>query len=107
MNLKKFQERMKERFANFDKKSGPFFLMTLLSAEVGELALALKDDEKEDIAEELSDVTFALVSIANIYDLDLSSAIEKKYSKGNLNEVIKNWVEPFLENRVKELKKID
>lgn len=105
MNLRKFQDRMKDQFANFDKKSGPFFLMTLLAAEVGELALALKDDERDDIAEELSDVIFALVSIANIYDLNLSSAIEKKYGKSNLDAVIKNWNESYISDRVDELKR--
>jgi NTP pyrophosphatase (non-canonical NTP hydrolase) len=105
MDLGIFQKEMASRFRKFDKKSGPFFLMAVLTGEVGELAESVKDDQRERIAEELADVIFAAVSIANIYDIDLPSALEKKHLNRTIRGVSKNWDEPYLEGRVDELRK--
>ena len=105
MELEKFQREMAERFKDFDKKSGPFFLMTVLAAEVGELADAVKDDERETLKEELADTVFTLVSLANIYDIDLSNALEEKYLKRSAREISKKWREPYLGERVREFEK--
>ncbi|MFQ5800746.1 MAG: MazG nucleotide pyrophosphohydrolase domain-containing protein, partial [Candidatus Hydrothermarchaeales archaeon] len=91
---------MAERFRDFDKKSGPFFLMTVLTAEIGELADAVKNEEKERITEELADVVFAAVSIANIYDIDLSSALGEKYLNRDVSEISAKWAEPYLGKRL-------
>jgi len=56
MDLKEFQEEMAARFAEFDRESGPFFLMTVLTAELGELAEAVKNDDRDGVSEELSDL---------------------------------------------------
>jgi NTP pyrophosphatase (non-canonical NTP hydrolase) len=102
MDLSEFQGVMKERFGDFDRESGPFFLMTVLSSEVGELADAVKNEDVEGVGEELADVLFALVSIANIYDLDIDSILEEKYLMGDVKELTKKWAEPFLGDRVKK-----
>ncbi len=103
MELDNFQKEIAKRYKSFDKKSGPFFLMTVLAAEIGELADALKAERVESVKEELADSVFALVSIANIYDIDMSSAIEEKYLKRDMGEIHKNWTEPYLGKRLDEL----
>ena len=105
MDFKLFQKEMADRFKNFDKKSGPFFLMTVLTAEMGELADAVKKEEKEKIQEELADVVFGAVSIANIYDIDLSMALKEKYLSKDVKEISKKWAEPYLGERLEELRK--
>jgi NTP pyrophosphatase (non-canonical NTP hydrolase) len=94
---------MKNRFANFDKKSGPFFLMTVLSAEVGELAEAVKNEDPSGVTEELADIVFSAVSLANVYDIDLTKALEEKYLNKTSKEISKSWTEPYLGKRVDEL----
>ncbi len=103
MKLEIFQNAMAERFAEFDKKSGPFFLMTVLTAEVGELAEAVKNDDHSGVSEELSDVVFSAVSLANIYGIDLTKALEEKYLNKTSKEISKTWTEPYLGKRVDEL----
>lgn len=105
MNLKMFQREMTDRFKDFDRESGPFFLMTVLTAELGELADAVKKEEKERIQEELADVVFGAVSIANIYDIDLSKALKEKYLTKDVKEISKKWAEPYLGERLEELRK--
>jgi NTP pyrophosphatase (non-canonical NTP hydrolase) len=103
MELEIFQKEMAKRFAAFDRESGPFFLMTVLSAEVGELAEAVKNDDQDGVSEELADLIFTAVSLANIYDIDLSKALEEKYLKRTAKEISKTWEEPYLGKRVDEL----
>lgn len=103
MDLEDFQSKVAEKFKDFDLKSGPFFLMTVLMAEVGELADGIKRDDRENIAEELSDLVFTALSIANIYNIDLSGILEEKYIERGKREISKNWKEPSIEGRQNEL----
>jgi NTP pyrophosphatase (non-canonical NTP hydrolase) len=103
MDLRKFQKTVDEAFGDFDRKSGPFFLMTVLAAEIGEVAEAVKNEEKGVIAMELADSLFTLVSIANVFGIDITKAVEDKYFKGNLKNVSKAWREPYLGKRIEEL----
>lgn len=105
MDLKLFQKEMAHRFKDFDKKSGPFFLMTVLTAELGELADAVKKEEKERIREELADVVFGAVSLANIYGIDLTTVLKEKYLSKDVKEISKKWAEPYLGERLDELRK--
>jgi NTP pyrophosphatase (non-canonical NTP hydrolase) len=99
MELKKFQTDLSEKFRAFDRESGPFFLMTVLLSEIGELTTAVKQDKIESISEELADGIFTLISIANLYDIDVSSALREKYVGKNAQEISKKWAEPYLGNR--------
>jgi NTP pyrophosphatase (non-canonical NTP hydrolase) len=47
--------------------------------EVGELATALAGDDRANLEEEFADVVAWLCTLANITDVDLASAIQKKY----------------------------
>ncbi len=105
MDLEIFQKEMAKRYAEFDKTSGQFFLMTVLTAEVGELAEAVKNEDSSGVSEELADVVFSAVSIANIYGIDLSKALEEKYTSRSAKEISKTWKEPSLGKRVDDLRK--
>ena len=51
--------------------------------EVGELATALTGDDRANLEEEFADVIAWLCTLANISDVDLANALERKYlSKG-------------------------
>lgn len=43
--------------------------MTIITVEVGELVDAVMREQIENIKEELADVSFGIVSIANVYDI--------------------------------------
>ncbi len=53
-----------------------------LMEEVGELAAALRGDDRENLAEEFADVIAWLVTIANVADVDLAAALANKYGHG-------------------------
>ena len=48
-------------------------------SEVGELAEAIRDNQKENIELEMADVFAWLASLANIFSIDLEQAVRKKY----------------------------
>ena len=68
MNLKELQDILKQRYYEVDAKSGPLFLLAVLFEEVGELAEAVRRGEKKDVEEELVDVLFMVLSIANLFN---------------------------------------
>lgn len=65
--------------------------MAMLTEEVGEVARIIarkygeqsfkKDDEEKDLADELADVLFVLICIANQTGVDLTAALEKNLQK--------------------------
>ena len=64
--------------------------MTILTEEVGEVARIMarkygeqsfKDNEKQELADELADVLWVLICIANQTGVDLTEALEKSFGK--------------------------
>ncbi len=65
--------------------------MAMLTEEVGEVARIIarkygeqsfkKEDEEKDLADELADVLFVLICIANQTGVDLTAALEKNLQK--------------------------
>lgn len=53
-----------------------------LMEEVGELASALRGDDRENLAEEFADVIAWLTTIANVAEIDLNAALVAKYGSG-------------------------
>ncbi|MCR9116113.1 MAG: nucleotide pyrophosphohydrolase [bacterium] len=53
-----------------------------LMEEVGELAAALRSDDKEATAAEFADVLAWLTTIANVAEIDLTKAVQAKYGSG-------------------------
>ncbi|MDI3502614.1 MAG: hypothetical protein PWR13_829 [Archaeoglobi archaeon] len=88
-SLKNFQEIFNRRFGEIDRKSGDLFLLAVLIEEVGELAESIR--RGRGIEEELADVLFMIISIANLKGVDLEEALRKKYVEREPSEVMKSW----------------
>lgn len=71
--------------------------LALLTEEVGELARIIsrkygeqsfkKSDENYDLADEMADVLFVLICLANQTGVDLTEAFEKNLNKKNTRDV--------------------
>ncbi|WP_456329993.1 MazG nucleotide pyrophosphohydrolase domain-containing protein [Archaeoglobus sp.] len=81
MELKDFQKIFREKYYEIDSKSGPLFLLAVLFEEVGELAEAVR--KNENVEEELVDVLFMVISLANLFNVDLEKKLVEKYLKGD------------------------
>lgn len=79
MEFKEIQAKVKEKYYRYDVKSGHLFLLAVLFEEVGELAEAVRKGDLKGIQEELIDVMFMVVSIANLFNLDLENRFIEKY----------------------------
>ena len=79
MEIKEFQDRIKKNFFHKDSRRGPEKTYLWLMEEIGELSQAILENDKQNIAEELSDVAAWIFSLANIYGIDLDSAMQDKY----------------------------
>jgi len=88
-SLKDFQEIFKKRFGEIDRKSGELFLLAVLMEEVGELAESLR--RGEGFEDELADVLFMVISIANLKEVDLEETLKRKYIERAPSEVMKSW----------------
>ncbi len=53
-----------------------------LMEEIGELASALRGNDRDNLAEEFADVIAWLATIANVADVDLNAALKAKYGEG-------------------------
>ncbi|MBI2676360.1 MAG: hypothetical protein HYX21_00175 [Candidatus Yanofskybacteria bacterium] len=90
MDLKELQKWVKEDWDKFSKeKPDPHLQLIYLFEELGEVAESIRKlsgnkERKEmeaDLEGEIGDVLIAITTIANHYNVDLSSAIEKTKEK--------------------------
>lgn len=90
MNLKELQKWVKEDWDKFSKvKPDPHLQLVYLFEELGEVAESIRKlsgnkERKEmqvDLEGEIGDVLIAVTTIANHYNVDLSSAVEKTKKK--------------------------
>lgn len=79
MEIKEFQRLMKDLYSENDGKRGMEKTMLWFFEEVGELAEALRKEDKEEIAHEMADVFAWMVSMANMLDIDVEKACLSKY----------------------------
>jgi len=79
MTIKEFQKLISERYEDTDRARGTPKTFLWFIEEVGELATALNGSDRENLREEFADVLAWLCTLANINDVDLSEAMEKKY----------------------------
>lgn len=79
ITIREFQELIRRAYFERDKKRGLFKTWLWLQEEIGELATAIRREDKENIAEEIADVIAWTVSIANLLDIDVEEAVIKKY----------------------------
>ena len=89
MHIRSFQKLMKDLYINSDGKRGVHRTALWLVEEIGELASQLKKNEKdlskkdvkENIEEEMADIYAWVASLANLLDIDLDGAVQRKYPK--------------------------
>jgi NTP pyrophosphatase (non-canonical NTP hydrolase) len=77
MEIREFQDMIREIFYENDRKRGVEATMLWLVEEVGELAESLR--KGKGIGEEMADVFAWLVSLANLLDINLEEEVKKKY----------------------------
>jgi len=76
------QEKIRVMYFEKDAARGVEGTFMWLMEEVGELATALRSDDRENLAEEFADVLAWLATIANVAGVDLSAAVAAKYGHG-------------------------
>ena len=83
VSLRDFQDLIRKMYFDKDAARGIEGTFMWLIEEIGELATALKtQNDPENLAEEFADVLAWLVTIANVAEIDLTAAIDKKYGSG-------------------------
>ena len=90
LTLRQFQSHIRDKYYQTDVARGTPMTWMWFSEEVGELARALarRTDDK-NIEEEFADVLAWLCTLANINNVDLAAAIERKYLSGQAPEGVK------------------
>jgi NTP pyrophosphatase (non-canonical NTP hydrolase) len=80
--LGQFQTLIHDQFGTKDASRGTEGTFMWFMEEVGELAAALREGPREELALEFADVLAWLVTLANIAGIDLDQAVDAKYGKG-------------------------
>ncbi len=83
MDLAELRERIRKKYYEIDRKSGSLFLLAVLFEEVGELAEAVRKGDRKSVEEELADVLFMVLSLANLFDVDIEGILIEKFLKGD------------------------
>ncbi len=84
LTIAAFQKHIADRYAQHDRARGTPGTWLHFSEEIGELARALaRNDDRQNLEEEFADVVAWLCTLANINDVDLAAAIERKYLSGD------------------------
>jgi NTP pyrophosphatase (non-canonical NTP hydrolase) len=74
-----FQQHIRDRYYESDSNRGTPGTFMWFIEEVGELATALHNDDRDNLEEEFADVLAWLTTLANINNVDLTTALHKKY----------------------------
>ena len=87
VSIEDFQQLIREMYFEKDVARGVSGTFVWLMEEIGELASALRSYDNSDaaheaLAAEFADVLAWLVTIANVANVDLSSAVARKYGSG-------------------------
>lgn len=77
-----FQQLIRRMYFEKDQARGVSGTFMWLMEEVGELATALRSDDRQNLAEEFADVLAWLATIANVAGVDLGAAVRQKYGAG-------------------------
>ena len=100
--IKNIQEKIDDWIKNHGGYWPPFAMLSAITEELGELAREINDLEgfkpkkskkkKGSLGEELADLLFSIICVANHYDIDLTSSLERvilKFTKRDANRFIK------------------
>lgn len=82
LSLGDLQRHIRAMYYEKDVARGVDGTFMWLMEEIGELATALRGNDRENLAEEFADVIAWLATIANVADIDLSAALAAKYGSG-------------------------
>jgi len=82
LSLRDFQQLIRKMYMDKDVARGVDGTFMWLMEEVGELASALREGTPEQQAAEFADTLAWLATIANVVDIDLTAAIQRKYGSG-------------------------
>ncbi|MDO4584498.1 MAG: MazG nucleotide pyrophosphohydrolase domain-containing protein [Planctomycetia bacterium] len=82
ITLADFQELIRKMYYEKDAARGAEATFLWLMEEIGELAAALREGTREELALEFADVLAWLVTIANVKGIDLTEAVRAKYGDG-------------------------
>jgi NTP pyrophosphatase (non-canonical NTP hydrolase) len=81
MEIEAFQSSMRATYLERDAARGRDATFRWLVEEVGELARAMRTDDRANLVHEFGDVLAWLSSLANLQDVDLAEAIGR-YADG-------------------------
>lgn len=91
IELKNFQAEIKSKFGQFDKAVSKHKFMSILMEEVGEVARAMLQDDKEKLESEVVDLFFVTISVANKFNIDLGDALRSKILSGSADKLTQRW----------------
>jgi NTP pyrophosphatase (non-canonical NTP hydrolase) len=81
MEISELQSSLRRTYHERDAKRGRDATFRWFTEEVGELARALRHDERDALVHEFSDVLAWLASLANLADIELEEAAAR-YANG-------------------------
>ncbi len=82
LTLLELQQTVETMYGAKDEARGIPGTFMWLMEEIGELAAALRQDDRKNLEEEFADVLAWLTTIANVAEIDLAQAISNKYGSG-------------------------
>ncbi len=82
LSIADLQKHIRTMYFEKDVLRGVDGTFMWLMEEIGELAAALRGDDRENLAEEFADVIAWLATIANVAQIDLNAALIAKYGNG-------------------------
>ena len=82
LTLSDLQRHIRDMYFEKDAARGVEGTFMWLTEEIGELASALRGNDRENLAEEFADVIAWLTTIANVAEIDLNEALVQKYGRG-------------------------
>ena len=82
LSLSDLQRHIHAMYYEKDVARGVDGTFMWLMEEIGELASALRGNDKQNLQEEFADVIAWLATIANVAQVDLTAALQAKYGSG-------------------------
>ena len=82
LSIADLQRHIRQMYYEKDVVRGVDGTFMWLMEEIGELASALRGNDRQNLAEEFADVIAWLVTIANVAEVDLAAALAAKYGQG-------------------------